>query len=69
MAWRGGGQEKSVRGADTGIEYVRKKFWKKHVQGEETGSAKALRQELALCTGGAMRKPLWLKQVAEGRVR
>ena len=23
MAWRGGGQEKSVRGADTGIEYVR----------------------------------------------
>ena len=50
MAWRGGGQEKSVQGADTGIEYVRKKFWKKHVQGEETGSAKALRQELALCT-------------------
>lgn len=40
MVWGGGGQEKSVRGADTGIECVRKEFWKKHVQGEETGSAK-----------------------------
>ena len=30
---------RSVQGADTGIEYVRKKFSKKHVQGEETGSA------------------------------
>lgn len=49
MAWQGGGQ-KSVPGADTGIEHVRKKFWKKHVQREETVSAKALRQELALCT-------------------